>query len=396
MICEIPKNFEGFFTVAAGVTDSTVFELHPETGYLSVTDEDNLYTYVKYNAQNGVPTGGTTGQILAKSGNSNYALEWVNKPADGAVYWTASTIQAIAGDTYRINISDLSGSSQRTPALGDIVILTFGSSVLELAITAVYSTYIDATGTANIRGPQGAQGETGATGATGATGPQGPQGIQGETGPQGPQGATGATGATGPAGPGVPTGGTAGQVLAKVDGTDYNTEWVTPSGGGGSTKIMHYVVPYNNISNLVISQTDGTSQSGWSVNSSQTRIQLVMAVLKESPVLLTRILTNRGITGQVYFQLSNTNQVSVANCREINFQIANFSSYAETDNEFAPTENFRLSTVAQVIASYSGVTYSTTGFVTLNYVYSTDTLYIGVTFSLLGASSNVNQIILGF
>lgn len=34
-----------------------------------------------------------------------------------------------------------------------------------------------------------------------------------------------------PAGQGVPAGGTAGQVLAKVDGTDYNTEWITPSGG---------------------------------------------------------------------------------------------------------------------------------------------------------------------
>lgn len=35
-----------------------------------------------------------------------------------------------------------------------------------------------------------------------------------------------------PAGQGVPAGGTAGQVLAKVDGTNYNTEWITPSGGG--------------------------------------------------------------------------------------------------------------------------------------------------------------------
>ena len=32
-------------------------------------------------------------------------------------------------------------------------------------------------------------------------------------------------------GQGVPTGGTTNQVLAKVDGTNYNTQWVTPSGG---------------------------------------------------------------------------------------------------------------------------------------------------------------------
>lgn len=32
-----------------------------------------------------------------------------------------------------------------------------------------------------------------------------------------------------PSGQGVPAGGTAGQVLSKVDGTDYNTQWITPS-----------------------------------------------------------------------------------------------------------------------------------------------------------------------
>lgn len=41
------------------------------------------------------------------------------------------------------------------------------------------------------------------------------------------------SGSAGPPGVGVPVGGTTGQVLAKVDGTDYNTAWATPSGGGG-------------------------------------------------------------------------------------------------------------------------------------------------------------------
>ncbi len=39
-------------------------------------------------------------------------------------------------------------------------------------------------------------------------------------------------GDTGEAGVGVPTGGTAGQVLSKVDGTDYNTAWEDPASGG--------------------------------------------------------------------------------------------------------------------------------------------------------------------
>lgn len=46
-------------------------------------------------------------------------------------------------------------------------------------------------------------------------------------------GTTLATSARGPAGVGVPPGGTAGQVLKKVDGEDYNTEWEDESGGGG-------------------------------------------------------------------------------------------------------------------------------------------------------------------
>ena len=111
----------------------------------------------------------------------------------------------------------------------------------------------------SLRGPQGEQGI---------------QGIQGETGPQGPAGTTpviSATasvgtgtgtpsvsvtksgtdaapsfafafnnlkGAAGQNGQGVPTGGIAGQVLTKVDGTDYNTQWSTPQSGGGNPIYM--------------------------------------------------------------------------------------------------------------------------------------------------------------
>ncbi len=62
----------------------------------------------------------------------------------------------------------------------------------------------------------------------GQQGERGPQGVQGVQGPAGPQGSQGQQG---PAGEGVPAGGTAGQVLAKVDGTDYNTEWKDAAGG---------------------------------------------------------------------------------------------------------------------------------------------------------------------
>jgi hypothetical protein len=59
-------------------------------------------------------------------------------------------------------------------------------------------------------------------------GPQGPTGATGAVGPAGADGADGADGV------GVDAGGTTGQVLAKASNTDYDTEWVDQTGGGGT------------------------------------------------------------------------------------------------------------------------------------------------------------------
>jgi hypothetical protein len=111
---------------------------------------------------------------------------------------------------------------------------------------SVYSYVTDLSGATGItgqtgpQGPQGDAGPTGPQGIQGEVGPTGPSGATGDTGPTGPQGIQGDVGPTGPSGPagdagvGVPVGGTTGQVLAKIDGTDYNTEWVDQTGGGGS------------------------------------------------------------------------------------------------------------------------------------------------------------------
>ncbi|MGZ3764831.1 MAG: SGNH/GDSL hydrolase family protein [Mucilaginibacter sp.] len=64
---------------------------------------------------------------------------------------------------------------------------------------------------------------------------------------------TSLAGANGATGAGVPTGGTAGQVLSKVDGSDFNTHWVTASGGGGSVSGL---TPKE----LLFGGTDGTIQ----------------------------------------------------------------------------------------------------------------------------------------
>jgi len=69
----------------------------------------------------------------------------------------------------------------------------------------------------------------GIKGPRGADGPQGPAGATGQQGP------AGSDGAPGPDGVGVPAGGSTGQVLSKIDATDYNTAWVNQPGGGGSS-----------------------------------------------------------------------------------------------------------------------------------------------------------------
>ena len=53
----------------------------------------------------------------------------------------------------------------------------------------------------------------------------------------------GSVGVPGPAGPGVPVGGTAGQFLTKIDGTNYNTDWTT-------VNLSAYAVKANNLSDL--------------------------------------------------------------------------------------------------------------------------------------------------
>jgi len=59
------------------------------------------------------------------------------------------------------------------------------------------------------------------------------------------------TGSTGPAGPGVPVGGTANQILSKIDATNYNTQWVTPSAAsvadGSITNVKLATMPANTV-----------------------------------------------------------------------------------------------------------------------------------------------------
>lgn len=66
----------------------------------------------------------------------------------------------------------------------------------------------------------------------------------------------GAAGAPGAAGQGVPAGGTAGQVLRKIDGTDYNTEWATT--GAAANRYVNVA-----LSDMTTDLTTGTAKAVW-------------------------------------------------------------------------------------------------------------------------------------
>ena len=126
---------------------------------------------------------------------------------------------------------------------------------------------IGPTGSAGPTGPTGTNGNDGAigpTGPTGAAGTNGTNGAVGATGPAGPTGPTGtsgtngSTGPTGPTGAGVITGGTAGQLLAKIDSTNYNTEWID----NYTSQVKHLVKAGSSMVKgqaVYVSSADGTN-----------------------------------------------------------------------------------------------------------------------------------------
>lgn len=97
--------------------------------------------------------------------------------------------------------------------------------------------------------------------------------LVGPPGPPGPQGPPGADGTVSfdeltPAqreslrGEGVPAGGTTGQVLAKTSNTDYDTEWVDQSGGGGGTTDYDDLTNKPSINNVTLSGNKTAAQLG--------------------------------------------------------------------------------------------------------------------------------------
>ena len=223
--------------------------------------------------------------------------ETTSDPPDPYETWIESLTE-IAADAQQsaedaaasaAEVTGMTATATTLPA-GSEATASYSDGVLSFGIPTGPTGATGAQGPKGDTGDTGPQGEQGPKGDTGATGAQGPKGDTGATGPQGPQGATGPqgpkgdTGEAGPAGVGVPSGGSAGQVLAKASGTDYDTHWVNQSGGGGGTS------DYSDLSNKP--QIEGVTLSG-----NKTAAQLGLA--KASDIPTVPVQSVNGQTGDV-------------------------------------------------------------------------------------------------
>jgi hypothetical protein len=231
-----------------------------------------------------------------------------------------------------------------------------------------------------IDGITGPTGPAGPSGAIGATGPQGPQGVIGATGPQGPtgpQGATGPIGATGPTGVGVPVGGSTGQVLAKIDGTDYNTQWAD---AGAVDSVNGYigdvVLATDDISDTgqtnkyvtaaektKLSNTSGTNTGDQDLSGYVPTTRTVNGDALSSNVTLNQDDIGDGTTYKQYSSTEKTKLAGIATGATANDTDANLKAranhtgtqVASTISDFSSAADARISAAAGVsIATLTG------------------------------------------
>jgi hypothetical protein len=200
-------------------------------------------------------TTNTNGLVNIEIGNGSVlsgtfsTINWANGP-----YFIETAVDATGGTAYSVM-----GTSQLMSVPYALYAKTSGNGQGPVGPMGPQGP----AGLDGVAGPQGPAGLAGATGATGATGPAGADGVAGPQGPAGVAGEAGAAGATGPAGPGIATGGTAGQILSKVDGTNFNTQWINSPAGFTGTGTLNYYPKFTSATTLGNSliQDNGTSLS---------------------------------------------------------------------------------------------------------------------------------------
>lgn len=135
----------------------------------------------------GVPTGGTTGQVLAKSSDSNYATAWVTITSGGDFDGTADdipdgTTKVLMTPTERSKLSGIAASATANATNAQLRDRTTHTGEQPISTITNLQTTLDTLGSRSL-----------------------------------------------------PSGGTTGQVLAKASGSNYATGWVTALQGLNGT-----------------------------------------------------------------------------------------------------------------------------------------------------------------
>ena len=197
------------------------------------------------------------------------------------------------------------------------------------------------TGAPGVAGPIGPQGAVGPQGPTGATGATGPAGAQGGSGPQGPQGIQGPTGPVGATGAGVITGGTTGQFLAKASNTDYDTTWLSITGG------LSYLGSWNaNTNTPTLTSSAGVPSSYYVVS--------VAGTTNLNGITDWQVGDWAIFNGTIWQKIDQTNLVTSVNGQTGAVSVGTVTSVAASVPSFLSVSGSPVTTTGTLAISYSG------------------------------------------